>query len=285
VDGDGDVDVLVAGSQLTVYDNQQGTLVDVTAQLFAQRPSGFGIPRLVTAGGNAWLLWVRAAGVEVYQRSAGTYALRNDLGTGAIGNVGNANLVATGFSAGVELALGIVDAQYVPRTVVFAFDGVQPLRDVTAATLGANTGFFAVRGAGDVDGDGDADAIGEANPGDYRLLRGAALSLRAPFAALIGQTFEVRVGDASASPTQPVIATVLLGQQARVPLGGLGILRIDPASAIFLPALRLNTTEVSLQLAVPNLTALRDRVFAVQAVHVDRSGQLRLGPALRERFR
>jgi hypothetical protein len=170
---------------------------------------------------------------------------------------------------------------------LLSFDGYDRPRDVTREVLG-DAPYTDVRLAGDVDGDGDVDLIADRAGRDRRVLRGTLRSFTAPYAALLGRTFEYRLRDNTVTTSNPALVSLVFGTGlARLPLPGIGILRIDPAAAVVLPPAVVPVQgTLSMAFAIPTDTSLRDASVVAQpfTVYV-RGGTATLGAALREVIR
>ncbi|MEZ5965493.1 MAG: VCBS repeat-containing protein [Planctomycetota bacterium] len=270
-DGDGDRDLLVADQQLTLLENRQGTFVDVTSQYFAAAPTGYGRPVLATRSGSTWLIWLRNGAADAYERAGGSFVLRPAAGIALPGAVTGARRVSVD-AAGTYVAVrGASTASILLLTA-------SGLRDVSNQVLPGPFRF--VVGDADLDLDGDSDLVAVDAYTSPEVLLGQRRALRCRFNPVVGGSVDLALRDGAAAVGHPVSCVGLLGAVSRLPLPGLGVLRIDPRIAGSLPVVGLfSTNEVGVSIPVPNVRALKDVEFGVQFAHVDSTAAI--GPLAR----
>ncbi len=168
-------------------------------------------------------------------------------------------------------------------TTVLTFDGTYGLRDATRTLLGNATVTDAVAMA-DCDGDADLDLVVDWRHAPGRVLRGSQRSFTAPFAALLGSEFELRLRDETLSASGPALAVFLVGSvQVRVPIAGAGVPRVDPATAISLPPAVIPVGgNLSLRMRIPAALSLRGSAVVAQAWTVYAASRSQLSALVRE---
>ncbi len=280
-DGDGDRDLFLSTGRLTLLENQQGTFVDVTAQRFTTVPSAQ-LPRLATVYGRTWLFLSVGSQLLVYEGGSSGFTPRPDLTYSA--SPGQVTRIVP--SGGSLLTVDLI-ARQGASVRILRFNPPQGFFDVTTAVLGG-ANYTDVQPAGDLDGDGDMDWLGDRSQFDKRVLRGTQRTMLAPFAAILGQDFEYRVSDATATTANPLLLNLVLGTALiRFPVPGLGILRVDPATAIVLPPITVRSSRpLSITFRVPANIVLRDVSLVAQPFLVyPLRGISSLGAAVREVIR
>ncbi len=127
------------------------------------------------------------------------------------------------------------------------------------------TGTSSLFWANDLDLDGDQDLLLSGFLDSVHFRVNLVRQLAAPQLARVGRSYEITYrGRASTSARQ--VPVLLSPRPARIDLGSLGVLGVDPATSITLPAVQLapGATAGSLQLALPNQAALVGLEFFLQ---------------------
>lgn len=128
---------------------------------------------------------------------------------------------------------------------------------------------------GDVDGDRDVDVLLGS-----QLFRNLLGQLEAPFLMRPGHVFRLDAHARSAPPRfADVFVPLVSTQGARIPVGSLGTLALDPSTAVALPPMVLVAPQTSAEYewTVPNTSALVGMQLFAQAVHFRYPGAPRLG--------
>jgi hypothetical protein len=299
LDGDGDLDlVLGGGSARVLLNNGRGTFKDAVVNLALQNRVGAIALGDIDADGDPDIL----------------------LGTGApvLNPEHDRILINQGSSGFVELSRSRFPSfKSINQGVAFHdIDGDGDLDIVTQSTgnpTGTNSRFrsrFLNDGTGtftdasqveprglipagvgisvtDLDRDGDADLIHVG--GWIRIRAGLRRELHAPYLVRPGEVFHLEIWSHAATSPVP-LAWVFIALQALprpVPLANIGLLGIDPTTALLLPTIPLLSKRTEMRLPVPNLNSLRGLPLHLQALLQESfsPGGLRLTRRLEVRLR
>jgi hypothetical protein len=302
VDGDGDLDILVAASPDRLYLNQWPALAFVQApfpasasrQLAAADVDGDRDVDVVAVGGGC-RLYVNAGNGTFVDRTAAAMPPLN----------GNAVAVAVAdadLDGDTDIAVASGAGFSGAQNQIYVNDGSGMFRDATATRLMAGVSVTLAIAFADLDGDGDPELIC-GNRDDWSNPCGAPVPLLretrvlvnhhrqagAPTLAQIGASYVLQfhvepgyaTGGRAVLPFLAVGAAPLLPVPVVLPFGAFRLappVTTLPASSV--PA----SGEIGLPLAIPNLVLLLGQHVACQAAVLHASGQVGMTNAWADRF-